>query len=328
MTKNATARMLAAQAVCLGSATLAAAYYSAWASSWPIFCVLAALAFALDLVKPQLFVAASHAVREKRYAAACTSWVVGALIAIVSMIAVDGMMLKLRGDSADDKTNTMSTYDRADGSFQKAKAELEALGAIEPKATLEAKLQGSVPVDVWKRTRQCTEVSQPDSRKACEPAFALRELIGKAERRQVLERELKVAMEKLDAIRRPSSADPQIDAMAKVSGLDHSVIMLILTWLAGLAFELVSCLAPWLLTRDADDEFEPESTLTPEQQALQWVLGEMSKSAGKLEILNGALAVKFSVDPGTVTRWRQKWVEAGIIEETRKGRTIQMRMLR
>jgi hypothetical protein len=113
--------------------------------------------------------------------------------------------------------------------------------------------------------------------------------------------------------------------------VNETIILLALTWLVGLAVELVSCFGVALLRggrKEAEPAPEPAQYLTPEQQALQWVLGEINRSHGKMTVLNTAVAAKFGVDPATATRWRQKWVEAGILDERKDGRVITLKLAR
>lgn len=327
-----TARQLAVQAVCLGSAGLSAAYYATWAPDLLTMAGLSAFAFALDLVKPAMFTAAAEAVRDKRWAAATGAGFLACLLAVVSMIAVDGMMLKLRTDTSAGKSHVQKTWDRADAAYRKAESELASIGEVKPVASLEAELERSVPVDVWRRTAKCTDVTKAESRAACEPALRIREQIALSSRRTELESKRDAAKQVLDSTQRPTATDPQVEAMSRAFkrwDLDEATILLALTWLAGLAVELVSCFGPALLRsgRKSEDREAPDlSNLTPEQQALRWVLDEIARNRGELPFLNGVIASRFGVDPATMTRWRSRWVEAGIIEEKRNGKVITLRV--
>jgi hypothetical protein len=158
--------------VCVGSATLSAAYYASWAPNLPIMAALATFAFVLDLVKPQLFAAAADAARKWQLLRFLVAGCLACLLLVVSMIAVDGMMLMLRTEPSSGKSHVRGAWDRADATHKRAVSELAELGKVEPKAGLEAKLEGSVPVEVWRRTKKCTDVTQKASSDACEPAFA------------------------------------------------------------------------------------------------------------------------------------------------------------
>jgi len=324
-----TARLLAVQAVCLGSAGLSAAYYVTWAPNLHSAIALAAFAFCLDLVKPQLFATATEAAREWRIGACLVAGSLAFLLAIVSMIAVDGMILKLRTDSSASNTHVQTAWDRASAAYKEAANELASIGTVKPVAGLEAELEGSVAVDVWRRTEKCTDVTKPASRTACEPALRIREEIAKSRRRDELERKRDTAKQILDTTQRPAAADPQVEVLSRTFGWSEASILFALTWAAGLAVELVSCFGVALLNsgRKKESVEAPDlSGLTPEQRALRWVLDEIARSRGRYVLVNKVVADRFGVDPATVTRWRSKWVEAGLLDEQRDGKVITLRM--
>lgn len=314
--------------VCVGSASLSAAYYATWAPDLAVTIALAAFAFALDLVKPAMFSVATEAIADKRWSSALVGGCLACLLAVVSMIAVDGMLLKLRKDTSGGRTHSQGAWDRADKAYKDAESELAAVGQVEPVAKLEAALESSVPVGVWRRTAMCTDVTQAGSRSACEPALRIREQIATSRRHAHLESEMREARKVLDTVTRPSAADPQLEVMSQAFSWDEAKLLLALTWLAGGAVELVSCLGMALLRSGrTEGSADPNSAgLTPEQRALQWALAEIGRSGGKLRVQNAALAKQFGVDPATVTRWRARWEAAGIIDEQKDGRVITLRV--
>lgn len=316
--------------VCAGSATLSATYYATWAPDLATMVGLAVFAFALDLTKPLMFRAATEAARDSRWGAVIGGGAIACLLAVVSMIAVDGMLLKLRKDTSGGREHVMGAHDRAAAAFRKAEAELAAIGQVVPVASLEAQLENAVPVNVWRRTAKCADVTQAGSREACEPALRIREQIAMSRRHTELESELRMARKVLDGSQRPAAADPQIEVLSHATGWDAAKILLALTWLAGGAMELVSCFGMALLSSGRTEQGEqPELVgLTPEQLALHWALEEISRQGGKLRWLNAAMATRFGVDPATVTRWRSRWRDAGLIDETRDGNVITLRVAR
>ncbi|WP_139247848.1 hypothetical protein [Hyphomicrobium sp. CS1GBMeth3] len=330
------ARHAAVQGVMAASATLSASYYASQAPTiavsiigWtvnPVAVGLGATAFALDLLKPEMLRLAgtSGAGAARRIAAGA---VFGVLF-IASMVAVDGMLMKLRSEWSGARLSTMGEYDRAEAEYKSAEAELAKLKAVRSIADVKASMDAApVPRNVFRRTDQCTDVTRDDSFAACKPILDLRQEMAQAIRKRELEGKRDAAKAKLDATQRPVAADPQAAALAKASGLDESIISYLLVAIIGFAVELVACIGLWLLTdkpRGQEEEDEAPATIpvTAERRALDWVLGEMAKSGGKLAIMNTAIAKRFDVDPGTVTRWRQRWIEDGKITEERLGRYI------
>jgi hypothetical protein len=313
---------------------MSAAYYATWAPNFHTACALAAFAACVDLVKPQLFAQAADAWRGRRWGTLIGASFLACLLAFISMIAVDGLMLKLRTDTSGGLTHVQSTWDRAESAYKGAVSELASIGKVEPIAKLEAELAGSVPVAVWTRTAKCTDITKTASREACEPALRIMQQIATAQRVATLEQQRDQAKKVLDTTQRPAAADPQVEALSRALkgyGVNETIILLALTWLVGLAVELVSCFGIALLSSgrdEAESAPEPAQYLTPEQQALQWVLSEINRSHGKMTVLNTAIAAKFGVDPATATRWRQKWVEAGVLAEQKDGRVITLKLAR
>jgi hypothetical protein len=322
------------QAVGVGSACLSASYFAGWAPSWPYAIGLFAFAFSIDLAKPLFFTACAQALRDGKVLASIVPGLVGALLFAVSMLAIDGMLIKLRSDAGSGRANTITKVDDARAAETRLEAELKKLGPVQPSAALEARVQTSVEPAVWTRTRQCTDVTQKNSQAACAPAFKVREQIAIAKQAEKLQAELDEARHVLKSTERPNAADPQLASMSKVTGWSEDALTLLLMLIVGLAIDLVASLGPAYLTPPAppaaEVEAKPEApVLTTEQKALQWVLDELAKSPeGKVIIMNQAIAARFDVDPATVTRWRAKWVDAGLLRETRTGRQITVKIAR
>lgn len=331
---NHSAQRHAVQATMAASATLSAAYYATQAPAialsilgWtvnPVAVGLGATAFALDLLKPEMLRLAGTA-----GAGAARRVIAGAVFGVLfiaSMIAVDGMLMKLRSEWSGARLSTIGEYDRAEAEYNTAESELAKLKAVRSIADVKASMDAApVPRNVFVRTKECTDVTRDDSFSACKPILDLRQEMAQAIRKRELEGKRDTAKAKLDATQRPVAADPQAAALAKASGLDESVISYALVAVIGFAVELVACLGLWLMAgkpRVQDDDVPVTAPPTAEQRALEWVLGEMAKSGGKLTVLNSAVAKRFNVDPGTVTRWRQRWIEDGKITEKRSGRQI------
>ncbi len=324
-------RGIPVQIVCVGSATLSAAYYAAWAPHWAVMAAIAAFAFTLDLVKPQMFAVAAERWREGRRKAAVWPAAFAALLAIVSMLAVDGMILRLRSDAGDGRTDAQHKHDRASAAYRRAEAELVKIGDVKPVEALKAEMQAAVPADIWARTKGCTDVTAKSSREACAPTLPIKAGVAVSERAAELEAEKAKAKRILDTSERPSAADPQIDKIARASGWSEASVVLLVTWLAGLAIELVSCFGPALTAPPAPPEAEkppaapPAPELEPEAKAREWLQGLLNTTDdGRLAVLNlnATIAKKYGVDPATATRWRKKWRKAGVFRERTEGRQI------
>lgn len=338
--KTLSARTFAVQVVATASASLSAAYYAAQApeialavAGWvfnPVAIGLGLTAFALDLVKPQMLRAAgtSGAGAARRIAAG----VVFGILFLASMIAVDGMMMKFRSDWAAGRGNAINAHADAKREVDRLDGEIAALGATRPVDTIQAAVQ-AVRIDpgIWRRSKQCSDVTLDASKEACKPVLELYKERGNAARKAELEPQLVAARAKLEKIDPPKAADPQAAALAAWLGSDEARISYLMVAILGLAVELVACLGLWVLMDKRPQSQQAAASITAqtdEQRALDWVLGEMAKSGGKLTVLNSAIAGKFDVDPATATRWRQRWIADGKITEQRDGRQITLAFAR
>lgn len=336
--KAHSARPMAVQVVAAASASLSAAYYAAQApeiavaiAGWvfnPVAIGLGLTAFALDLVKPQMLRAAGTPGGVARRIAA------GAIFGVLflaSMIAVDGMMMKFRSDWAAGRGNAISAYADAKREVDRLAKEIELLGSPRPVATVQAAVQAyRIDGAVWRRSKQCEDISRDDTKEACRPILELYKERGAAARKAELEPQLASARAKLEKIDPPKAADPQAAALAAWLGSDEAKTAYLMVAILGFGVELVACFGLWVLMdkRPAAQQAAAIAPLTDEQRALDWVRSEMAKGGGKLTVMNSAVAAKFDVDPATATRWRQGWVKDGKLAETRDGRQITLSLVR
>ena len=92
-----------------------------------------------------------------------------------------------------------------------------------------------MPLHIWRRSRQCFDLTLQESRSACAPVLGLRKELAAAEAAKQLEAELAAARAELAAVSVASSvADPQASALARLIGADESTVRtsVALLWLA------------------------------------------------------------------------------------------------
>lgn len=273
---NATPRRIAVQIVAAASATLSAAYYASQAPAvtltvldvtlapWVLF--FAVTAFALDLAKPQMMQIAGTTglgVARRTLAAA-----VFAVLFVASMIAVDGMLMRMRSDWAAERGNTIAAHREAAAEVKRLAAEMSALGTPRPVAVIQAEVQAlKIDLGVWRRSAQCSDISREDTRSACEPVLALYKERGAAARKAEIEPQLAAARAKIERLDPPKSADPQAEALARLIGHDESLVAYGMVALIGLAVELVACFGMWLLQRPAPPSSPASAALPPRDTA-------------------------------------------------------------
>jgi len=301
-------RHLAVQVVTLASATLSCTYYGlqapdvivtlAWFSINPVEIGLGLTAFALDVLKPEMLrIAGTAGLGGARRIAAGA---VFAVLFIASMIAVDGMMMKLRSDWAAGRGNAIQ-------------ADVQA---------------ANIDSWLWKRSKQCSDVTAPESKVACKPILELYKERGAAARKAELEPQLAAARAKLAAIEPPKSADPQAEALAKASGRDVEVISYLLVAVIGFGVEIVACLGLWLLSRPrpaAPAAGHGRTTGKAEGPAhgLERLTAAILSAGGKLRAENRDVAALLGVTEGCASKWRKAWRTAGeIVEGKADGRLV------
>jgi hypothetical protein len=87
-----------------------------------------------------------------------------------------------------------------------------------PVAAIEAELQRAQPgaATVWRATAGCRDVTLPASGEVCAPVLALRQAQAAAERRDVLDADLREAESKLRLLPFVIATDPQADTAARL----------------------------------------------------------------------------------------------------------------
>ncbi|MEQ1696163.1 MAG: hypothetical protein ABL901_10040 [Hyphomicrobiaceae bacterium] len=249
---------LPALVVIAGSCGLSAVYYAqlVWSAAYlPWFGANVGLAVAaglltaaLDALKPLFMKASLHHWRNSRWGFSGATALLALLLALVSMWAIDGVLMRIRSDGTNPAANALSAHTRKDTELRKAETDLKALGPSRPVAEIAAAM-GKAPInlDVFRRTGQCTDITKEESRTACLPLLTLREEMARANKRLELEQTIGTTRAWLDANPKPASADPQIDTYAKLTGTSDAFIALLITATLGLALELVSLFGPVLL---------------------------------------------------------------------------------
>ena len=343
-----TPRTLAVQAVTLSSATLSAAYYTAQApqtaitvhgvevAPWVIF--FAVTAFALDSAKPLMMQVAGTPERgaARRLVAGLTFLV----LFVGSMIAVDGMMMKLRSDWAAGRGGAIGHHKEAKKAVEELEAAMAAVGPARPVAEINAQIK-AYPIDmvVWRRSKECQEISRDDTKKLCEPILALYQERGRAARRTELEPKLAEARARLAGMDPPKSADPQAEAWSRATGWDETLVAYVMVAVLGLAIEIVACFGTWIAMQprqsgspEAKDNeppkaaakvgcFETSAPKSPKGQRLTRaeVLTDLMLRAatGRTFRSQEEAAFHYGVSPSRFSEWSKDWEAEGSLPKRR-----------
>jgi len=334
------ARQIAVQAVMVASATLSAAYY--WGQAPAVLVTVAGVAFnpaalglaataaALDLSKAQMLQAAGTA--GLGWGRRIAAGLVFAVLFVASMIAVDGMLVKMRSDWAGDRSGAMQAHARAKAELVRLTAELAKVADAPTIAEVKAQMDAApVARHIFRRTESCTDVTRPASFTACKPILELRKTMASAIRKAEIEPALAKVRAQVAASKPPQAADPQAEAIAKALGIDPAVVAYAMIAVLGFALELVACMGLWILSKtQATPVAAPVlPALVPGEAAagplagLEVLAREIIGKGGRLAIENQALARLLGVAPATASKWRRTWREAGEIEEGRlDGRLV------
>jgi hypothetical protein len=109
---------------------------------------------------------------------------------------------------------------------ERAENQLATLGKHRPPDVIKAELaSAAVPLHIWRRSRQCLDLTLEESRLACAPVLGLRKELAAAEAAERLEAQLVAGRTQLaTASVAGSVADPQASALAWLIGTDERTI--------------------------------------------------------------------------------------------------------
>ncbi len=346
--RTITPRTLAVQAVTLSSATLSATYYATQApqtaiavqgvtvAPWVIF--FAVTAFALDSAKPLMMQVAGTPERGaiRRLVAGLTFLV----LFVGSMIAVDGVMMKLRSDWAAGRGGTIDHYKEAKKAVEELEAVMAAVGLARSVDEIQAQINAH-PIDmaVWRRSKSCQEISRDDTKQLCGPILALYQERGRAARRTELEPKLAEARARLAGMDPPKSADPQAEAWSKATGWDETLVAYVMVAVLGLAIEIVACFGTWIAmqpqarasteannseppnTAAKIEPFEASASKRPKGPRLSRdeVLTDLMLRAatGRTFRSQDEAARHYGVSPSRFSEWSKDWETEGSLPKRR-----------
>ncbi len=188
--------------------------------------VLAAVAMSLSQARAAWVAFKPGALARQRTIAAP----IAILLLVVSVSALALTLLEAQRGKTGDEGGQRTAYDIAKGDYDKPAAELKSLEGARTTAEIKAAMEAA-PVDrtVFRRTKECTEVTRQDSFDACKPILDLRQEMARSIRKIELEQMLPGLKATLDALPRP--AEPNWFEQYAASGW---------AWAFGLAAVLIA----------------------------------------------------------------------------------------
>lgn len=113
------------------------------------------------------------------------------LLLAVSVTAMSTHILEAERAKIGAEGGQSGDYARSLADYTAKKTELDSLAKVRSIEAIKAAMDAApVPRDVFRRTKECTEVTREDSFTACKPILALREEMGSAIRKRSLEPEV------------------------------------------------------------------------------------------------------------------------------------------
>lgn len=238
----------AVETVRVGSAGLSASYYAMLGLTvHPLAAVgLGLIAGAADYIKSNALGAVIDGPGAMRRLIAVPLFLV---LFVASMIAVDGVLLKLRDALVSGPANTISDHDRATAAHKAAVDEIARLGTVRTPDAIRADMdRAAIPRRTFVNTRECTDITKDASFETCKPLLDLRQEMASAIRKRELEAARDKAAARIETLGpRPSSADPQAEAVANAAGVSVSTAAWILIAIVGFAIELAACFGMYVL---------------------------------------------------------------------------------
>ena len=143
-----------------------------------------------------------------------------------SMASAVGFVLSSRGDAIAERAAEAATRHGWEAKVERAENQIATLGKHRPPDVIKAELaSAAVPLHIWRRSRQCLDLTLEESRLACAPVLGLRKELAAAEAAERLEAQLVAGRTQLaTASVAGSVADPQASALARLTGADEGTI--------------------------------------------------------------------------------------------------------
>ena len=147
----------------------------------------------------------------------CVAW---------SMASAVGFVLSSRGDAIAERAAEAATRHGWEAKVERAESQLATLGKHRPTDVIKAELaSAAVPLHIWRRSRQCLDLTLEESRLACAPVLGLRKELAAAEAAERLEAQVVAGRTQLaTASVAGSVADPQASALARLTGAVEGTI--------------------------------------------------------------------------------------------------------
>ena len=156
------------------------------------------------------------------------------LLLAVSITAMASNILEAERAKSADEGGARGRYERTKTAYDKVAAELATLGDPRPVAVIQAEIQAAnIDMGVWRRSKQCEDISRDDTKVACAPVLALYKERGAAARKTELDPEVNRLRLELAALARP-----------EVASASETWVAAFWAWIMGLGVVVVATFGP------------------------------------------------------------------------------------
>jgi hypothetical protein len=150
-----------------------------------------ALAVAADILKALAGPTILAAVRAREFGRAGAAFVVLVVTLCFSLVAAFGSAQHRREDATEERADAIRAFKDAERRQTALEAELSQLGNPRPVDLIQAEVQSAkIDMGIWRRSKQCADISRGDTKDACAPILALYRERGAAARKVEIDAEL------------------------------------------------------------------------------------------------------------------------------------------
>jgi hypothetical protein len=155
---------------------------------------------------------------DRRRMAAAVAWALWTFTIAVALMATVGFAALNIADTTAARATTVTERAALTARIERLRTERGGITESRSVAAIEAELQRTQPAaaTVWRATAGCRDVTLPASGELCAPVLALRQAQATAERRDVLDADLREAEAQVRLLPSVMAADPQADTAARL----------------------------------------------------------------------------------------------------------------
>jgi hypothetical protein len=177
-----------------------------------------ALGITADVLAFLLPTVASRVFEAERYASATVAWILWAATMAFALLASAGFAGTNVADVTAGRARDDLSVETLTVRIERLQGEQKGITETRSVAALEADLQAAQPsaAGVWKQTNGCRGVTITASGKGCALVLQSRQRLAEAQRRDVIDADLRDAESRLAQVPAISSADPQAATAAKL----------------------------------------------------------------------------------------------------------------